>query len=119
MATTYTKTALSGSTNGKLIKIVQTATAGTSIHTAVAGTTDWDEVWLYAVNNHTASVNLTVEWGDATAPDNNITCAIASKQGLYLLVPGFVLQNGATIKVFAATANVISIGGWVNKIVTS
>lgn len=119
MAITYTKSALSGSTNGKLIKIVQTATAGTSIHTAVAGTTNWDEIWLYAVNNHTASVNLTVEWGDATAPNNNITCAIPSKQGLYLLTPGLVLQNGATVKAFAATANVISIGGWVNNIVTA
>jgi hypothetical protein len=119
MATTYTKTALSGSTNGKLILIVQTATAGTAIHTAVAGTTNWDEVWLYAINNHTAAVNLTIEWGDATAPNNNITCAIASKQGLYLLVPGFVLQNGATIKAFATTPNVISIGGWVNNIVVA
>jgi hypothetical protein len=113
---TYTKMALSGSTNGKLIKVVQAATAGTTIHTAIAGTSSWDEVWLYAINNHTGSLNLTIEWGDATAPDNNITCAIPSKQGLYLVVPGFILQNGATVKAFASSANLISIGGWVNRI---
>jgi len=119
MATTYTKMPLSQGTNGKLIKIVQTATAGTTIHTAVVGTTDWDEIWLYAVNNHTADVNLTIEWGDATAPDNNITLAVPFKQGMFFVVPGFILQNGLTVKAFAGTANVISIGGWVNRIATT
>jgi hypothetical protein len=119
MTITYTKSKLSGSTDGKLIKIVQTATPGTLIHTAVSGTTNWDEIWMYAVNNYTSNLNLTIEWGDATAPDNNIQLAIPYKQGLYFMIPGFILQNGATVKAFAQTANWISIGGWVNNIVTT
>ncbi len=46
----YDKRLLSGSTNGRLIKVVATATAGTLIHTAVTGTTNIDEIHLYAVN---------------------------------------------------------------------
>ena len=41
---TYSKQLLSGGTNGKNIKVAATATAGTTIHTAVAGTTDIDEI---------------------------------------------------------------------------
>ena len=37
---TYSKQLLSGGTNGKNIKVAATATAGTTIHTAIAGTTD-------------------------------------------------------------------------------
>ena len=35
---------LSGSTQGKGIKVVQTATAGTTIHTAVSGTSAIDQI---------------------------------------------------------------------------
>ena len=113
---TYTKILLSGSTNGKGIKVVQTATAGTTIHTAVAGTSAWDEIWLYAVNSSTSNVKLTLEWGEATAPDGNIEGVIDAESGLYLIVPGLLLQNGLVVKAFAATANVIIIHGFVNRI---
>lgn len=90
---TYSKIALSGSTNGRQILVAATATPGTTLHTAVSGTTDYDEVWLYATNNHTASVNLTIEWGGTTSPDDLIQQSIPSKTGIYLLIPGLVLQN--------------------------
>ena len=47
---TFTKQILSNSTNGKAIKVAQTATAGTLIHTGSTTTTTLDEVWSYAVN---------------------------------------------------------------------
>ena len=47
---TFSKLPLSHNTNGKNIKVTQTATAGDDIPTAVAGTSNWDEVWLYACN---------------------------------------------------------------------
>jgi hypothetical protein len=62
---TFSKRLLSGSTDGKAIKVVQTATAGTTIHTAVSGTSDIDEIWLYAVNSSASAVKLTLEWGEA------------------------------------------------------
>ena len=115
---TAVKRKLSGSTDGKGIKVAATATAGTAIHTAVAGTTagTFDEIWLYAFNSHTEAVTLTIEFGGATAPDQNIVCSLASKSGLQLIVPGLILQNEATVKAFAGTANVITISGFVNSI---
>jgi len=115
---TFTKLKLSGSTDGKQIKVAATATPGTTIHTAVSGTSDYDEIWLYVTNNHTAAVALTIEFGGTTSPDDLIQQSIPAKTGLYLLVPGLVLQNGAVVKAFAGTTNVISVSGWVNRITT-
>lgn len=112
----FSKMKLSGSTDGLPIKVAATATLGTTIHTAVSGTTDFDEVWLYAYNGHTAAVTLTIEYGGATVPDQNIVVTLASKSGLSLIVPGLILQNSKVITAFAGTANVITISGWVNRI---
>ena len=111
---TYTKLKLSGSTDGKGIKVVQTATAGTTIHTAHA--TNLDEIWLYAVNSSDALVKLTIEWGEATAPDGNIELTLLPETGLTLVIPGLLLTNSLVVKAFAGTANVIIIHGYVNRI---
>jgi|TARA_R110000822_G_scaffold21707_10_gene68586 imidazole glycerol phosphate synthase subunit HisF len=113
---TMSKVLLSGSTQGKGIKVGQTATAGDTIHTAVAGTSDIDEIWLYAVNSSAAAVKLTLEWGEATAPDGNIEVTVDGEAGLVLLTPGLLLQNGLVVKAFAGTTNVILIHGFVNRI---
>ncbi len=114
---TFTKTLLSGSTNGKAIKVAATATAGTTIHTAVSGTSSLDEVWLYAHNSSASTVKLTLEWGEATAPDGNIEINIGAEgTGLVLIAPGILLQNSLVIKAFAATTNVVTITGYVNRI---
>jgi len=112
------KRKLSGSTDGMPIKVVPTSTAGTTIHTAVAGTTagTFDEVWLYAYNGHTAPVTLTIEYGGASVPDQNIIVTLESKAGLQMVVPGLILQNGLVIKAFAGTANVITLSGFVNSV---
>lgn len=115
---TAVKRKLSGSTDGKAIKITQTGTAGDTIHTAVSGTTagTFDEIWLYAYNGHTGGVTLTIEFGGAAVPDQNIISTLASKSGLILVVPGLILQNGMVVKAFASQANVVTISGWVNAI---
>lgn len=115
---TVLKRKLSGSTDGKAIKVVQTGTAGDTIHTAVAGQTagTFDEIWLWAYNGHTADVVLTIEFGGASVPDQNIVVTIPFKSGLVPVVPGFILQNGMVVKAFAATANVITLNGFVNAI---
>lgn len=113
---TFTKRLLSGSTNGKAIKVAQTGSAGTLIHTAVSGTSDLDEIWLYCVNSSAASVKLTVEWGETAAPEGNIEGTIGPEAGLYLFVPGLLLQNGLEIRAFAGTGNVLLIHGFVNRI---
>ena len=101
------------------VLVAATATAGTTVHTAANVATTIDEIWLYAVNSSTSSVKLTIEWGEATAPNGNIELTVAAESGLVLLSPGLVLQGNATpkaIKAFAATANVVVIHGYVNRV---
>jgi hypothetical protein len=113
---TFSKLLLSGSTNGRPIAVAATATAGTVIHTAVSGTSSIDEVWLYAVNTSGSAVKLTIEFGGVANADN-IELTLAGESGLILVSPGLPLQNGLVVRAFAATTNVISISGYVNRIV--
>ncbi len=115
---TAVKRKLSGSTDGKAIKITQTATAGDTIHTAIAGTTPgtYDEIWLWAYNGHSANVTLTVEFGGAGVPDQNIIVTLPYKAGLIPITPGLILQNEMVVKAFASVANVVTIIGFVNSI---
>lgn len=113
---TFSKVLLSGSTDGKAIKVVQTATAGTTIHTAGSGTSNRDEIWLYAINSSASSVKLTIEWGEASAPDGNIELTVLPEAGLVTVIPGLLLQNSLVVKAFAGTANVIMLHGFVNRI---
>jgi hypothetical protein len=112
----YSKHKLSESTSGRGIKIAATSSPGTLLHTAVAGILDQDEVWLYAVNNHSANLELTLQLGGNTSPDDLVRFSVPFKSGLYLIVPGFVFNNGVAIRAFAATANLITVHGWVNRI---
>jgi hypothetical protein len=117
---TFTKIALSGSTQGKGIKVVATASTGTTIHATGTSSTIIDEVWLYAYNSSTGPVSLTVEFGGTTSPDNNIKIDIPPTSGLTLVVPGLILTGtGAaanTVTAFAGTANVVTLSGYVNRI---
>jgi hypothetical protein len=115
-----TKVKLSGSTNGKGVKVAATATAGTTIHTTGTSASVIDEVWLYAYNSDTTAVALTIEWGGVSAPDDNIKMNIPATAGLTLVVPGLILTGngsaGSTVAAFAGTTNKIVITGYVNRI---
>lgn len=116
---TYSKLKLSGSTDGRLIKVAATATAGTTIHTGSSTATTIDEVWLYAVNSDTTDRKLTIEFGGVSSPDDLIEQTITAESGLLLVVPGLVIVGNATplvVRAFAASANVVMIGGYVNRI---
>jgi hypothetical protein len=116
---TFSKITLSGSTDGRMIKVAATATAGTLIHTASATATTYDEIWLYAVNSDTTSRKLTVEWGGVSSPDDLIEFTVPAESGLYLIAPGLVIKGNATalvVRAFCATANVVNIAGYVNRI---
>lgn len=116
---TFAKTTLSGSTDGRAIKVAATATAGTLIHTGPTNTAHFHEVWLYAQNTDTTDRKLTIEWGGTTAPDDLIEFTVKAENGLYLMVPGLILKGNATalvVRAFAATANVVTISGYVNTI---
>lgn len=114
------KTLLSGSTGGMPIKVVATATTGTTIHSTGTSASIIDEVWLYATNTSAATVSLTIEFGSTTAPDQNIIVGIPSQSGLSICVAGLTLVGtgsaARTITAFASSANVINIVGYINRI---
>ena len=111
---------LSASSGGRGIKVVATATAGTLIHTTEVPVSSRDEVWLYAYNGYAADVELTVEIGGATVPDNNVVMTIPAKSGLALVLPGLTFTGsgsaGLEIRAFAGVTNVIVLSGHVNRV---
>jgi hypothetical protein len=111
---TFTKVKLSGSTDGRGVKVVATASAGTTIHTA--DPTALDEIWLYAYNSDSVDRLLTIQFGGTSTPDDDIKVTVPFKQGLLLVVPGLILTNAAVVKAYAAAANVITLQGFVNRI---
>jgi hypothetical protein len=115
----FAKTILSGSTDGRGIKVAATATPGTTIHTGPSNTSHLHKVWLYAVNSDTTPRKLTLEWGGTTSPDDLIEFTVEPESGLFLIAPGLLLKGNATplvVKAFCATANVVMIHGEVDTI---
>ena len=118
---TYSKQLLSASTDGRAIKVVATAIASspTLIHTGSTTVTTFDEVWIYAQNNHTSDVALRLGFGGVSDPDDIVEYTVKTKGGLFLVIPGLILKGNATpltVKASAGTANVISLSGYVNRI---
>jgi hypothetical protein len=117
---TYSKVLLSGSTQGKAIKVAATTSVGTTIHATGTSATTEDEIWLYAYNSSSATVVLTIQFGGTTAVDNDIKLPIPPTSGLTLVTPGLILTGTGsaanTVAAYAGTANVITISGYVNRI---
>jgi hypothetical protein len=117
---TYSKVLLSGSTQGKAIKVAATSSVGTTIHETGTSATIEDEIWLYAYNSSSVTVALTIQFGGTTAVDNDIKLSIPATSGLTLVVPGLILTGTGsaanTVAAYAATTNVITISGYVNRI---
>lgn len=117
---TFTKTLLSGSTQGKAIKVAATASTGTTIHATGTSSSIIDEVWLYAYNSSASTVTLTIQFGGTTSVDNDIKLSIPPTSGLTLVVPGLTLTGTGsaanTVYAYAGTTNVITVSGYVNRI---
>lgn len=111
----FSKRKLSGSTSGQGVVVAATATLGTTIHTAISGDVDFDEIHLFAVNISTTAVKLTIEWGGA-ATGQNIEVTIPGESGLVTVIPGLVLNGALVVTAFAGTTNVITLFGYVNRI---
>lgn len=112
---TYTKIKLSGSTDGKGIKVAATSIAsGTTIHTA--GASDLDLVTIYAYNSHSAAIVLTLGWGGTTTVDNEIIQSIPAQTGLTLVAADLPLTNSLIVKASSSSADKIVLYGTVNRI---
>ena len=105
---------------------------GTGIHTPPEGSTELDEVWLYATNVGTAAKTLVIQFGN-TGSAYEIVQELPSRSGLVLMVPGLVIgktgsfsdfawpQSGSQIAAYAggtadSTTSDILITGYVNRI---
>jgi hypothetical protein len=116
---TFTKLPLSASTDGRAIKVAATATPGTTIHTGPSNASEIDEVWIYAMNTDTTPRKLTLEWGGTSSPDDLIEITLPAEPGLVLVCPGLLIKGNATplvVRAFAATADVATIHGYVNRV---
>lgn len=114
---TFTKQALSGSTNGKQIQISGTGSgSANTIHTAVTGTSSWDEIWIYAYNDDAVAHLLTIFFGGTSDPANAIRVTIQPRSGRQLVLDGMILQNSLVVKAYADTTNVVMLDGFVNNI---
>jgi len=109
---TFTKVGFSADTSGMGILVATDSTPGTTIHASTSGTT-FDEVWLYATNEHASAINLTIEFGQATSP---IKISVPASSGLTIIIPGLSLGPSKTVAAFAGTVNKVSIFGYVNRI---
>lgn len=109
----FAKRLLSGSTDGKSIKVTGTDSGSAdTIHTAIAGSSGFDEVWLWAFNNDTTTRTLMI------LVDGQETAAvgITAKTGLFVILPGIPVNNTKLVKAYASVANMIYISGYVNRI---
>jgi hypothetical protein len=119
---TFAKQFLSGSTQGRAIKVAATTSgsAGTTLHTTGSSASVIDELWLFATNTSSSPVVLTIQWGGTTAVDHEIKLTIPANAGLTLVVPGLPITGtgsaGNTVAAYAATANVITISGYIHRI---
>lgn len=115
---TYSRVNLSGSTNGKPIPVAATATPGTTLHTALSGTSGFDELYLWASNVTATTATLTVEWGGVTDPGNHLVkgYSIPGNSGPVPIAVGQVMQNSLVVAAFSGTGSAINITGYVNRI---
>jgi hypothetical protein len=114
----YSRVLLSQATGGEGIVVSATTSVGAQdVHTTGSSSSVIDEVWIYASNEHTALVDVTLEF---VANNETITTTLEPGTGLNVLVPGLPLtgngSSGRSVKVFADTANVVTVFGYVNRI---
>jgi hypothetical protein len=115
---TMSKVILSGSTDGRNIPVSSVSSGSpNTIHTAITGTGNLDEVWIWALNtDDTSDVGLVIQFGGTTDPDDLFKVEIPHGEGLCLVIPGLVLQNGLVVGAYATVASKIVISGFINRI---
>ena len=133
----FFSSSVSGTFYGLPIEVMQTASYpaitdyGTQIHTPPAGSTEIDEIWLYATNVGTGAKTLVIQFGNSGSAYEFVQ-EIPSRSGLTLIVPGLTmgktgslltpgLPDGAQIAAYAGSTSDsnesdILITGYVNRI---
>lgn len=115
---TYSKVHLSGSTDGLPIPVAATATPGTLVHTAVSGTSAFDEVYLWVSNVTGVAATLTLEWGGVTDPTHHLVkgYSIAANSGPIAIAVGQQLNNAKVVRAFSGTGSALNIVGFIMRL---
>ena len=101
-----------------MIPVVAIATAGTLIHTAIAGAAAWDEIYAWVSNITAAAATLTLEWGGVTDPGDHLVKALSipANSPPIPIATGQVLNGALVLRAFSGTASALNISGYVNRI---
>jgi hypothetical protein len=127
---------VTGTLSAQFGTAVANPAVGTFIHNNNNATGTLDEVWLYATNQTSSPVDLSLLFGapqqfgaagtfpQALAhPSQEMVITIPANSGLTLIAPGLILTaNGAStnysaIYAYASVTNAVAISGYVNRIV--
>lgn len=114
----FSRILLSGSTNGRAIPVAATATAGTLLHTAIAGTSAFDEVYVWISNVTASAATLTLEWGGVLDTGDHMVKALSipANSPPIPIITGQVLNNGLVLRAFSGTASALNATGFCNRI---
>lgn len=110
---TFTREPLSGSTSGTPIALTSTnSDSGHTIHTC---DTNKYEIYLFAANKSSVTVDAYIELGDTVSP---VIASISGKSGLVPILPGSFLTGNKVVRGYCSTASTaaLHVSGWVNKI---
>ena len=120
---TYSKVFFTGCAadeGGTGIALAVDSGAFTTIHTTTTTAATLDEIWLYAVNSHSADLKVTLQFGGDQEPEDFIEYTVAAEAGLVLLVPGLILQGktstGLIVKGACAPGDEVAVYGYGNRI---
>ena len=121
MARKFTEVLLSGSTGGRPIKVVATATAGTTVHATGTSSSVLDNLYVWAHNSDTVARTLTIEFGGVTDPDDLVVkqVSVPSRVAPMMVLAGQPLAGtgsaARTVAAFASAASVITLTGYVAR----
>jgi hypothetical protein len=106
---------LSSSLSGEPVPLAATTSPGTTLHSGVAGTTQKDEVFIYANNTGVSLAMLVLEVG-GTGVSNRIFQTLTPQDGYQLVYQGFPINNNAVIRAYSPSgANLIITQGYAQR----
>lgn len=122
----YTFNHLSSSPDGSPVQITTTGFAnftgaaglplitGQIVHSGIAGTSQFDEMFLYATNRQGSGVYLIIQHGSVTS-GATIQTTIAPNDGYALVIPGLPINSGSVIRAYSNVNGPISVMGYIQR----
>jgi hypothetical protein len=90
-----------------------------TVHTAISGVYNWDDVWIWAANTDTVSRTISLYFGAHSSLGDQVVGNYDLPPGgaPVLICPGLFIQNSGVVEAYASIANKINLTGYVNRCV--